>query len=238
MTLDLLKERERGIEAQWAREHDEELIRKLRERAKLQEISALLARKLRVEDPVLRQRVLDLGITHETGPALFLVPLVQVAWFDGKVSRKEREAILGMAAIRGVAPGSPVHAILLEWFAKAPGRSSTKRPSTSSAWESRSCPPRSASSASRPTPSPSAASRRLPAAASAARSGRMRCLPRWKPSSAGWSPPSGAESSPPQGPTTAETNAPSPLRWLGWPPSLMTAYVTNGLLPDVRETFA
>ena len=121
MTLDLLKERERGIEAQWAREHDEELIRKLRERAKLQEISALLARKLRVEDPVLRQRVLDLGITHETGPALFLVPLVQVAWFDGKVSRKEREAILGMAAIRGVAPGSPVHAILLEWFAKAPG---------------------------------------------------------------------------------------------------------------------
>ena len=41
-----------------------------------------------------------------------------------------------------------------------------------------------------------------------------------------------------QGPTTAETNAPSPLLWPGWPPSLMTAYVTNGLLPDVRVTFA
>jgi hypothetical protein len=121
MTIDLLKERERGIEAQWAREHDEELIRKLRERAKLQEISALLARKLRVEDPALRQRVLDLGITHETGPALFLAPLVQVAWSDGKITQREREAILGMAAIRGVAPGSPVHGILLDWFKKAPG---------------------------------------------------------------------------------------------------------------------
>ena len=122
MTRDIFQERERGIEAQWARQHDEELIRKLRERAKVEEISALLARKLRLQDPALRQRILDLGITHETGSALFFAPLVQVAWADGTATDRERDTILGMAAIRGVAPGGPVHAQLLEWLRKPPGQ--------------------------------------------------------------------------------------------------------------------
>lgn len=122
MTRDIFQERERGIEAQWARQHDEELIRKLRERAKVEEISALLARKLRLQDPALRQRILDLGITHETGPALFFAPLVQVAWADGAATDRERDTILGMAAIRGVAPGGPVHAQLREWLRKPPNQ--------------------------------------------------------------------------------------------------------------------
>jgi len=122
MTLDLLKARERGIEAQWAREQDEELIQKLRERAKIREISDVLAKKLRVTDPALRQRVLDLGVTRETGPALFFAPLIQVAWADGKVSDRERDTILDMAAIRGVVPGGPVHAQILEWLGKPPAK--------------------------------------------------------------------------------------------------------------------
>ncbi len=121
MTRDVLQERERGAEAQWARQRDEELIQKLRERAKLDEISRLLARKLRLDDPDLRRRLLDLGLTHDTGPALFLAPLVAVAWADGKVTRREREAILGVASARGVVPGSPVHTLLLTWFETSPG---------------------------------------------------------------------------------------------------------------------
>ncbi len=39
MTDDILHDRGRAIEAQWARQRDEELIQKLRERAKLEEIS-------------------------------------------------------------------------------------------------------------------------------------------------------------------------------------------------------
>lgn len=120
MAEDVLQRRERGIEAQWARQRDEELIQKLRERGRLDEISRLLARKLRIEDPALRRRILDLGMTHETGPALFVAPLIQVAWADGKVTDRERDAILGMAAVRGVAPGSPSHARILEWLLKPP----------------------------------------------------------------------------------------------------------------------
>ena len=122
MTLDILQSREHGIEAQWARERDEELIQKLRERAKIEEISRVLARKLRADDPALRRRILHLGVTHDTGPALFLLPLVQVAWADGKVTDEERETIMGLAAFRGVRPGSPVYAQVLEWFRTPPAQ--------------------------------------------------------------------------------------------------------------------
>ncbi len=122
MTDDILHERGRAIEAQWARQRDEELLKKLRERARLDEIARALARKLRVDDPALRQRLLDLGLTHETGPALFLVPLVAVAWADGKVGDGERDAILGMAAARGVEPATPVHDQVLEWLLRPPPR--------------------------------------------------------------------------------------------------------------------
>lgn len=120
MTDNILHERGRAIEAQWARQRDEELIKKLRERAKLEEVSRALARKLRVDDPALRQRLIDLGVTHDTGPALFLAPLVQIAWADGDVTERERETILGMAAARGSGPGSPAHTQVVEWLKKQP----------------------------------------------------------------------------------------------------------------------
>lgn len=120
MASDILRERGQAMEAQWARQRDEELLKKLRERAKLEEVSAALARKLRVDDPALRQRIIDLGITHDTGPALFLAPLVQIAWADGDVTERERETILGMAAARGTGPGSPAHTQVLEWLKKQP----------------------------------------------------------------------------------------------------------------------
>jgi len=120
MTDNILHERGRAIEAQWARQRDEELLKKLRERAKLEEVSSALARKLRVDDPALRQRLIDLGVTHDTGPALFLAPLVQIAWADGDVTERERETILGMAAARGSGPGSPAHAQVVEWLKKQP----------------------------------------------------------------------------------------------------------------------
>jgi hypothetical protein len=120
MTDDILQQRGRGIEAQWARQRDEELLKKMRERAKLEEISQALARKLRVEDPALRQRLLDLGVTHDTGPALFLAPLVQIAWVDGEPTEREKETILSLAAARGLEAGSPAHAQVVEWMKKPP----------------------------------------------------------------------------------------------------------------------
>ncbi len=120
MTKDAFKDRERGLEEDFFRNSDAKLIEKLRDKARLDEVVAELAKVLQVENPELLRRVMDLGIHMSTGPALVLAPLVQVAWAEGKVTDKERETVLRLGAGRGVEKGSPAEAQLLAWLDRRP----------------------------------------------------------------------------------------------------------------------
>jgi hypothetical protein len=120
MTKDIFEERERAEEAVYFRGQDEKLIEKLRKNAKLEEIVKALAGCLQTNNPELLRRVISLGINLEMGPALLLAPLVQVAWADGKVTDRERETVLRLAAARGVEEGSPARAVLLAWLQERP----------------------------------------------------------------------------------------------------------------------
>lgn len=117
---DLLKERGRGEEADYFRKQDAALLEKMRERARLSEIAQALAAKLRIDDAELLRRVGELGLTQETGAAILLAPLIQVAWAEDEVSEAERAVVLELAASRGVEPGTPAHGKLLEWLRKRP----------------------------------------------------------------------------------------------------------------------
>ena len=117
---DLMKEKGQGDEAEHFHREDAKLIQKMRERAQVQEIAQALAAKLRVEDAELLQRVAALGLDQDTGPAILLAPLVQVAWADGRVDEAETKVALEIAASRGVTEGTPPYARLLEWFRVRP----------------------------------------------------------------------------------------------------------------------
>ena len=95
---DLLKQRGRGEEADYFRRADDQLIEKMRQRARLTEVAQALAAKLRIDDAELLRRVADLDLDHETGAAILLAPLVQVAWAEGHVSEAERTVVLELAA--------------------------------------------------------------------------------------------------------------------------------------------
>ena len=118
--MDILRQKERGDEAQYFRRLDEELIRRMRERAQLDEMTRALGAKLQVHDPALLQQVVAQGVSLETGPAFLLAPLVQIAWAEGKVTSEEKALILAIARERGIEDGSPSHAKLLEWMAQRP----------------------------------------------------------------------------------------------------------------------
>jgi hypothetical protein len=120
MSGDAFKDRERAFEAEWANAHDAELITKLRERDRLEAITWALAKKLEADEPELLRRVIGLGVTQDTGPAFLLAPVVQIAWAEGRVSDKERETVLQIAAERGIEDGSLAHAQLVEWLHKRP----------------------------------------------------------------------------------------------------------------------
>jgi hypothetical protein len=49
-----------------------------------------------------------------------LVPLVQIAWADGKVGPKERAMILAYAKLRGIEEGTEAHGRILESFERRP----------------------------------------------------------------------------------------------------------------------
>jgi hypothetical protein len=117
---DIFKERERSLEEEYFRRQEAKLIEKLRERGKLDEIAEALAAKLQVDDPELLHRIMALGVTLETGAALLLAPLVQVAWAEGKVTDRERETVLRFARERGVEETSHAHAQIQEWLRVRP----------------------------------------------------------------------------------------------------------------------
>jgi hypothetical protein len=120
MDKDSFKDRESAQEEGYFRAQDAKLIEKLREDARLEEIVLALAEQLQVDNPELLRRVIALGVTLDTGPAFLLAPLVQVAWAEGKVTDRERETVLRLAAARGVAAGSPAHTQLLKWLQERP----------------------------------------------------------------------------------------------------------------------
>jgi uncharacterized tellurite resistance protein B-like protein len=120
MEKDIFQERARGEEAAYFRNQDAQLIEKLRESARLEEIARALAEKLQVDNPELLRRVMDLGVTLDTAPAFLLAPLVQVAWAEGEVTEREYQTVLRLAEARGVEESSPAHAQLLAWLRERP----------------------------------------------------------------------------------------------------------------------
>jgi len=117
---DIFKERERGFEADYFRKQDARLLAKLRERSALGEVAQALAEKLKVDNAELLRHIAELGITRETGAAVLVMPLVQVAWSEGHVTEAERSKVLSLAAARGIEPGSPAYAQLEAWLKKRP----------------------------------------------------------------------------------------------------------------------
>ena len=117
---DAFKIRERALEKAYFNAQDAKLLEKLRSFAALGELAEALKEKLQVDDAALLQEIRDLGVNTETGAAFLLAPLVHVAWIDGNVTRREREAVLELAVSRGVEPGTPAYAKLLEWLDERP----------------------------------------------------------------------------------------------------------------------
>jgi hypothetical protein len=120
MEKDIFKERGRGEEAAYFRNQDAQLIEKLRESVRLEEIALALAEKLQVDNPELLHRVMELGVTLDTAPAFLLAPLVQVAWAEGEVTEREYQTVLRFAGTRGVEESFPAHAQLRKWLRERP----------------------------------------------------------------------------------------------------------------------
>jgi tellurite resistance protein len=110
---DSLSERRRALENAYFARHDREVIERRRNEQELLEASG-------VQNVGLLRHLLELGITADTLEAMAMVPLLFVAWADGRVDDAERVKILEAAKHAGLERGSSAHQVLEAWLAAPP----------------------------------------------------------------------------------------------------------------------
>lgn len=81
-----------------------------------------LAKATGVRDQRTLQMLLDRGITADKAAALALIPLVAVAWADGRLQDDEIHALMTAAHNEGIEKGTPAYELFHRWLLAEPNR--------------------------------------------------------------------------------------------------------------------
>ena len=117
---EVLEDRRKALEEAFFRKESQRLRTELQEKQDRETRKQSLGDASGITDEGLLARLVGLGIDAETVAALSLVPLVEVAWADGKMDGKERDAILRGARASGIEEGSPSDGLLELWTRERP----------------------------------------------------------------------------------------------------------------------
>jgi uncharacterized tellurite resistance protein B-like protein len=116
----LLKARGKTLEASFFAQESERLLEKMREEAARGSRREALAAASGISDSAVLDDLEELDLSAETVAAMTLVPLIRVAWADGRIQDRERDAILRVAEDKGIAKDSAAHELLEQWLQKQP----------------------------------------------------------------------------------------------------------------------
>ncbi len=115
-----LKAKARALEDSFFANENAKLLRDLREAAAREDKKKEFREYLNIDSEEIIDALIDLEVEPETLIAFSLVPLVEVAWADGAIQPKERDAIIKAAVEQGVEEGSPTCALLRNWLQTKP----------------------------------------------------------------------------------------------------------------------
>lgn len=120
MAPDNVNERGRNQEEDFFRREDQKLLERMRALQATETARQALATTSGISDSTVLDKLMSLNIRHEDVAALSVVPLVEVAWADGTLDAKEREAVLSYARESGFSAGTAEHALLEAWLERRP----------------------------------------------------------------------------------------------------------------------
>jgi len=115
-----LEERGRALENQFYDKENREKLAAMKEKLDTQRSKDELRKASGMTDDAVLDKLVALGLRANTIAALSLVPLIQVAWADGKIQDNERTAILQGAHGKGLEQGSDGYELLQTWLQKRP----------------------------------------------------------------------------------------------------------------------
>jgi len=116
----VLTERQKALEEEFFRQRERALIEKMREQEQRRQLRETLAEASGIHDPATLDRLIEAGVQPRTLAPLALVPLVEVAWADGSIAAREKEAIVRAAEAAGLHKGSAGYALLEGWLEEKP----------------------------------------------------------------------------------------------------------------------
>ena len=117
---DAFETRGNSFEEAYFRTKDAELVAKLRKVFDQKMTKDELRKAAGINDEAVLDRLAALNVHGETMTAFKLLPLVELAWADGKVTKDEAAAVLAAAVKVGVAPDSQGYARMKDWLDRGP----------------------------------------------------------------------------------------------------------------------
>jgi hypothetical protein len=113
---DLLQRHAARLEDEFFAKKDAILIEQQKKLMAMEHTQAALTAVSGIRNEVVRKKLVALDIHPDLLATLALVPLVEMAWADGKIQENERTAILNGASKIGMSKGSIDYTLLDEWL--------------------------------------------------------------------------------------------------------------------------
>lgn len=124
-----LEERGRALENQFYEQENAQKLAAMKDKLAAAQTREELRKASGMSDDAVLDKLVALGLKTNTIAALSLVPLIEVAWADGMIQDKERNAILQGAHGKGLEQGSDGYELLQSWLQQRPD------PGLVEAWE-------------------------------------------------------------------------------------------------------
>jgi hypothetical protein len=110
---------ETAVENEYLKLASEQLVERLRDTYSHDDRIALIAVNLGIPK-LMAAELVATGVSIPTLTTLTIIPMVLVAWADGGVTSKERQAILELARECSIKVGSPSYQLLNAWLSQRP----------------------------------------------------------------------------------------------------------------------
>lgn len=100
--------------------NDQKLIAQLQILKQLEENIESLSKVSGITNKSVLKKLVELNIRPETIAAISMVPVVEIAWADGKLDEKEKNAILGFSEQHFASKNEITRDLLIEWLNHKP----------------------------------------------------------------------------------------------------------------------
>lgn len=111
------------LEEEFFFKENKKLAEKYRAIQQMKETKEALAAVSGIDDDLVLEKFIALDLRPETLASISMVPLIEIAWADGNIDPKEKDAILNAVGKFGWTPDSLNYELLDQWLKNKPSSS-------------------------------------------------------------------------------------------------------------------